>query len=157
METWGLSAIKWTCLSFNINIQHICCHNPWMSRQRICCSCYAIHARATYRRLGGCWMQDRAHQPLTYKCSTIRRSTYNILRTQHRHLDCSPLHGYTTIVRSDVSTDIDVQRPNNSTLFPESIKSLPHPSILVVIVEGCDGISACWEDENLIVLTVLLR
>jgi hypothetical protein len=75
----------------------------------------------------------------------------------HRYLDCSPLREYTTIARCHVSTDIDVQRPNDSTIFPESIESLPHRFIPVIIAEGCDGISACSEDETLIVLTVLLR
>jgi hypothetical protein len=75
----------------------------------------------------------------------------------HHYLDGSPLHGYTTIARCHVSTDIVVQRPNNSTIFPESITSLPHRFIPVVIIEGCDGISAFSEDEILIVLTVLLR
>jgi hypothetical protein len=71
---------------------------------------------------------------------------------KHHCLDGSQLHEYTTIAQCYVSTDIGVQRPNNSTISPESIKSLPHPSISVVIVEGCDGISAYSEDEILIVL-----
>jgi hypothetical protein len=70
----------------------------------------------------------------------------------YRYLDCSPLYEYTTIARCHMSTDIDVQRPNDSTIFLESTKSLPHRFISVVIAEIYDGISACSKDENLIVL-----
>ena len=48
----------------------------------------------------------------------------------HRHLDCSPLHGYTTIARSHASTDIDVKRPNNSTIMSriyQKLTSFFHP------------------------------
>jgi hypothetical protein len=141
-----------------------------MSKQKICCSCYAIHARTTYRRLGGwcstagCKFESTNH----YKPSVVRHMIFSKLSmgcngvltkqvAKHHCLDGSQLHEYTTIAQCYVSTDIGVQRPNNSTISPESIKSLPHPSISVVIVECCDGISAYSEDENLIIFTILLR